>query len=100
MQTQYDRKEVKEYGRTVARLRNNKRSSFAELFNAVVKVSPYTVKQIAETINTSPASVNKWKSGKVYPAVHYILRFCLLLHGNDKKDWFFEYTERIERERI
>jgi len=100
MQKQYDRKEVKEYGRTVARLRDNKRSSFAELFNAVVKVCPFTVKEIAEAINTSPASVNKWKAGQVYPAAHYILRFCLLLHGNQNKDWFFEYTERINRERI
>ncbi|BCV06984.1 MAG: hypothetical protein CM15mV149_030 [uncultured marine virus] len=62
--TTQERQEIKDWGRTVARLR---RGSFADLLHAEIKVSPLTVKKGPVACNTSSASINKWKGGEVYP---------------------------------
>ena len=96
--TTQERQEIKKWGRTVVRLR--KQGLFSELLNAEIKVSDLTVKEIAAACNTSSASVNKWKGGEVYPAVHYLFRLAKCLHSerNTIGAYIF-YTTKINAER-
>lgn len=96
--TTQERQEIKEWGRTVVRLR--KQGTFAELINAEIKVSDLTVKEIAAACNTSSASINKWKGGEVYPAVHYLWRIAKCLHAEtDTIGAYMLYTQKINAER-
>ena len=93
-----ERQEIKDWGRTVVRLRRE--GSFADLLHAEIKVSHLTVKEIAAACNTSSASINKWKSGEVYPAVHYLYRLAKCLHpGSDVSCAYLLYTQKINAER-
>lgn len=93
-----ERQAIKDWGRTVVRLR--KQGSFADLLNAEIKVSKFTVKEIAALCNTSSASINKWKGGEVYPAVHYLYRLAKCLHPvTDVSSAFMLYTMKINAER-
>lgn len=93
-----ERKAIKDWGRTVVRLR--KQGSFADLLNAEIKVSKFTVKEIAALCNTSSASINKWKGGEVYPAVHYLYRLAKCLHPvTDVSGAYMLYTMKINAER-
>ena len=85
MKTQ-ERQEIKEWGRTVARLR--KQGLFADLLHAEIKVSDLTVKEIAAACKTSSASINKWKGGEVR------CRLCLrdFASFEQKKDNVFSPT--------
>ena len=99
--TTQERQEIKEWGRTVARLR--KEGSFADLLHAEIKVSDLTVKEIAAACNTSSASVNKWKCDipkqHVYPAAHSLYRLARCLHPVDYWDHYKLYTLKINAER-
>lgn len=97
MKTQ-ERQEIKEWGRTVARLR--KQGLFADLLHAEIKVSDLTVKEIAAACKTSSASINKWKGGEVYPAAHYLYRLAKCLHPVDYWDHYKLYTLKINAERV
>ena len=93
-----DRKQIKQWGRTVVRLR--KKGLFADLLHAEIKVSTLTVKEIAAACNTSSASINKWKGGEVYPAVHYLYRLAKCLHPvTDVSSAYMLYTTKINAER-
>ena len=93
-----ERLEIKEWGRTVARLR--KEGAFADLLNAEIAVSDLTVKEIAAACNTSSASINKWKGGQVYPAVHYLWRLAKCLHPESNTiGAYMIYTQKINAER-
>jgi transcriptional regulator with XRE-family HTH domain len=96
--TTQERQEIKDWGRTVARLRRE--GSFAALLHAEIKVSHLTVKEIAAACNTSSASINKWKGGEVYPAVHYLYRLAKCLHPvTDVSSAYMLYTMKINAER-
>lgn len=93
-----ERQEIKEWGRTVVRLRNS--GTFAELINAEIAVCDLTVKEIAAACKTSSASINKWKSGEVYPAVHYLYRLAKCLHPETNTiGAYMLYTTKINAER-
>lgn len=96
--TTQERQEIKDWGRTVVRLRRE--GSFADLLHAEIKVSDLTVKEIAAACNTSSASINKWKVGEVYPAVHYLYRLAKCLHPvTDVSGAYMLYTTKINAER-
>jgi transcriptional regulator with XRE-family HTH domain len=96
--TTQERQEIKEWGRTVTRLRKN--GTFAELINAEIKVSDLTVKEIAAVCNTSSASINKWKGGEVFPAVHFLYRLAKCLHPEANTiGAYMLYTTKINAER-
>ena len=96
--TTQDRQEIKDWGRTVVRLRRE--GSFADLLHAEIKASHLTVKEIAAACNTSSASINKWKGGEVYPAVHYLYRLAKCLHpAEDVSSAYMLYTMKINAER-
>ena len=96
--TTQERQEIKDWGRTVVRLRRE--GSFADLLHAEIKVSDLTVKEIAAVCRTSSASVNKWKVGEVYPAAHYLYRLARCLHPVDQYwDAYKLYTLKINAER-
>ena len=93
-----ERKQIKEWGRTVVRLR--KQGRFCDLINAEIKVSDLTVKEIAAACKTSSASINKWKVGEVYPAVHYLYRLAKCLHPETNTiGAYLLYTTKINSER-
>ena len=95
---EYKRQTVKDWGRTVARLRES--GSFADLISAEIAVSDLTVKQIASACNTSSASINKWKAGIVYPATHYLYRLAKCLHPKEEVlNMYLLYTLKIDAER-
>jgi len=96
--TTQERREIKEWGRTVVRLR--KQGSFSKLLNAEIKACNLTVKEIAAACNTSSASINKWKGGEVYPAVHYLYRLAKCLHPEANTiGAYILYTTKINAER-
>ena len=96
--TTQERQEIKDWGRTVVRLR--RKGSFSDLLHAEIKVSDLTVKEIAAACNTSSASINKWKGGEVYPAVHYLYRLAKCLHPvTDVSSAYMLYTTKINAER-
>lgn len=93
-----ERQEIKDWGRTVVRLRRE--GLFADLLHAEIKVSDLTVKEIAAACNTSSASINKWKAGEVYPAAHLLYRLARCLHPVDEYwDAYKLYTLKINAER-
>lgn len=93
-----ERKEIKEWGRTVTRLRKN--GTFAELIKAEIAASDLTVKEIAAVCNTSSASINKWKGGEVFPAVHFLYRLAKCLHPEANTiGAYMLYTTKINTER-
>ena len=95
--TTQERKEIKEWGRTISRLR--KSGKFAELINAEIARSDFKVKEIASALKTSSASINKWKGGEVFPAVHFLYRLAECLHPEDTVDAYMIYTAKINAER-
>ena len=96
--TTQERQQIKDWGRTVVRLRRE--GSFADLLHAEIKVSHLTVKEIAAACNTSSASVNKWKAGEVYPAAHLLYRLARCLHPpEDVSSAYMLYTMKINAER-
>ena len=95
--TTQERQEIKEWGRTVTRLR--KSGKFAELINAEIARSDFKVKEIASACNTSSASINKWKGGEVFPAVHFLYRLAECLHPEDTLSAYILYTTKINAER-
>jgi transcriptional regulator with XRE-family HTH domain len=96
--TTQERKEIKEWGRTVTRLRKN--GTFADLIKAEIAVSDLTVKEIAAVCNTSSASINKWKGGEVFPAVHFLYRLAKCLHPEANTiGAYMLYTTKINAER-
>ena len=96
--TQEERQNIKDWGRTVVRLR--KQGSFADLLNAEIAVSKLTIKEIAAACKTSSASINKWKSGEAYPAVHYLWRLAKCLHAESNMiGAYILYTQKINAER-
>ena len=95
--TTQERQEIKEWGRTVARLR--KSGKFADLINAEIARSDFKVKEIAAALNTTPASINKWKAGLVFPAVHFLYRLAECLHPEDTLSAYMIYTTKINAER-
>lgn len=95
--TTQERQEIKDWGRTVTRLRKN--GTFADLIKAEIKVSDFKVKEIAAVLNTSSASINKWKGGEVFPAVHFLYRLAECLHPEDTLSAYMLYTSKINAER-
>lgn len=95
----YERNMQKEFGRTVLRIYQDDKTTFAQLLEADLKNSKYTIAQVADMIGTSSTSVNKWKSGKVYPAIHFAYRIAQLLHGDEWQTAFIMYTRKIDKER-
>ena len=92
-----ERKEIKEWGRTITRLR--KSGKFADLIKAEIARSDFKVKEIAAALNTTPASINKWKAGLVFPAVHFLYRLAECLHPEDTLSAYMIYTTKINAER-
>lgn len=93
-----ERQEIKDWGRTVVRLR--KEGAFADLISAEIAVSDLTVKEIAAACKTSSSSINKWKGGLVYPAVHYLWRLAKCLHPEANAiGAYIIYTQKINAER-
>jgi DNA-binding XRE family transcriptional regulator len=95
----YDRNMVKEFGRTVTRVFHDENTTFAQLLELELQNSQYTIAQVADMIGTSSTSVNKWKKGKVYPAIHFAYRIAQLLHGDEWMTAFVMYARKIDKER-
>ena len=95
----YPRDMVKQFGRTVTRVFHHRDTTFAQLLELELQNSQYTIAQVADMIGTSSTSVNKWKKGKVYPAIHFVYRIAQLLHGDEWQTAFVMYTIKIDKER-
>lgn len=97
---EYSRAEIREWGRTICRLREE--GTFKELISAEIEVSDWTIKALSETIETSHVTIIKWKKGTHYPHGHMILRLAEALHGGkgEKADKeCLRYIKMIDRER-
>lgn len=93
-----ERQATKEWGRTVLRLR--KEGTFAELLKAEINVSPYSARQVSESLKVSLASVNKWKAGDSYPLTHLVYRLSRLLHSDNWIEALVRYNQMIDKERM
>jgi len=94
----YEREEVKEWGRTICRLRKD--GKFHELISAEINVCNLTVSEIATACQTTRATVNKWKFGKAYPQVHFLWRLSKVLHSEvNSLGAFIIYVTKIDDER-
>lgn len=93
----YDRQIVKQWGRTVCRLRIT--GPFHKLLSAEIEFSEYTNKELAYQIGASLVTLNKWKAGRNYPAGHYIWRIALALHKEDAEQALIRYIKMIDTER-
>ena len=96
---EYSRYEMREWGRTICRLRET--GPFCELLTAEITVSKWTINELADEIETSHVSVNKWKAGRNYPAGHFVLRLAEALHGKgpEADKACLHYLRMIDRER-
>lgn len=95
----YPRDMVRQFGRTVTRVFHHQDTTFAQLLELELQNSQFTIAQVADMIGTSSTSVNKWKKGKVYPAIHFVYRIAQLLHGDEWQTAFVMYTIKIDKER-
>jgi len=96
--TEYNRDDQRQWGRTILRLRES--GTFAQLLSAEIAHSKLTVREIAEHCQTSSASINKWKGGDVYPAVHFLWRLAKILHPEHNTiGAYMIYTHKINAER-
>jgi len=96
---EYTRAEMREWGRTICRLRET--GPFNELLSNEINISRWTIMELAKEIETSHVSINKWKSGRNYPAGHFVLRLAEAIHGKgDAGDKAcLHYLKMIDRER-
>jgi len=95
---EYNRQEVKKWGRTILRLR--KTGTFCQLIDAEIDHCQLTVSEIAEICNTTRDNVYKWRNGKSYPVVHNLWHLAHAIHGESNcLGAYLIYTKMIVAER-
>ena len=102
MHEEYDREEVKRWGRQVLRARNS--GTFAETIFHEIAQSDLTIDQIAEACDTTRGSVNKWKAkegyGECYPNVCHLWALTMILHNEvNVIGAYLLYTKKIYTEK-
>lgn len=94
----YSREMVKEFGRTRTRLLMS--GSFSELLNHDLRQSDKSITELSKIFGVSRASLHKWKSGEVFPAVDVLARIADYIFPEVADTVIVQYVRKIQEEKI